>query len=402
MTSGVRRSPTPRSQPCPASAISAIGSAERRDPQVAGRRGRATSPSPPSAIERRRRRAATAAASATPDRQRQPQRLRGERAGLGVPRPRRAGAHARGRAVGEEDAQRDDAPSRTRRGQRERRELRRAEVADDRRVGEQVERLGGERSERGEREAQDLAVVGGAAHRAPLYDPAMAAGRSCSSPPLVLAACGERRQAAGRGVRALAARSSSARCARAPGAGALCRRDAAVGVRGRRAQRRRPAGRGLRPHARGRRPRRRARSAAMPPRRCGSATSSAPTRRGAARTAGIHAELERRIERAGAPLVEGAPRLLAALRRGPARGRGRRMRLRLYHAPRRRPRRLPRGGHRARPRAAALGAAQPPRVRAGRRAPRPTATGSCSPTCRCTATPRTARAIPTRSTGWPR
>jgi hypothetical protein len=40
------------------------------------------------------------------------------------------------------------------------------------------------------------------------------------------------------------------------------------------------------------------------------------TRRGAAHTAGIHAELERRIERAGAPLVEGAPRLLAALRRG--------------------------------------------------------------------------------------
>jgi len=40
------------------------------------------------------------------------------------------------------------------------------------------------------------------------------------------------------------------------------------------------------------------------------------TRRGASRTAGIHAELERRIERAGAPLVEGAPRLLAALRRG--------------------------------------------------------------------------------------
>ena len=51
-----------------------------------------------------------------------------------------------------------------RRGERERGELRRAEVADDRGVDEQVERLGRQRAERGEREAQDLAVVGRAAH----------------------------------------------------------------------------------------------------------------------------------------------------------------------------------------------------------------------------------------------
>ena len=35
-----------------------------------------------------------------------------------------------------------------------------AEVADDRGVGEDVERLGHQRAERREREAQDLAVVG--------------------------------------------------------------------------------------------------------------------------------------------------------------------------------------------------------------------------------------------------
>jgi hypothetical protein len=35
----------------------------------------------------------------------------------------------------------------------------RAEVADDRRVGEQVQRLGGKRAERGQRKAQDLAIM---------------------------------------------------------------------------------------------------------------------------------------------------------------------------------------------------------------------------------------------------
>ena len=39
-------------------------------------------------------------------------------------------------------------------------ELGRAEVADDRRVDEHVERLGGQRAERGHGEVEDLAVVG--------------------------------------------------------------------------------------------------------------------------------------------------------------------------------------------------------------------------------------------------
>jgi hypothetical protein len=72
--------------------------------------------------------------------------------------------HARGRAVGQEDAQRDEVREHGR-GERERSELRRAEVADDRRVDQQVQRLGGERAERGEGEVEDLAVVRGAAQQ---------------------------------------------------------------------------------------------------------------------------------------------------------------------------------------------------------------------------------------------
>jgi hypothetical protein len=40
-------------------------------------------------------------------------------------------------------------------------------VADDRGVGEQVERLGRQRAQRGQREGDDLAVVGAAAHDGP-------------------------------------------------------------------------------------------------------------------------------------------------------------------------------------------------------------------------------------------
>jgi hypothetical protein len=40
-------------------------------------------------------------------------------------------------------------------------------MPDDRRVGEQVQRLGRERAEGGQREPQDLAVVGGAAQQGP-------------------------------------------------------------------------------------------------------------------------------------------------------------------------------------------------------------------------------------------
>jgi hypothetical protein len=58
--------------------------------------------------------------------------------------------HLRGGAVGEEVEDRDRARGQ-RSGDRERAELRRAEVPDDRRVDQDVERLCGERPERGQR-----------------------------------------------------------------------------------------------------------------------------------------------------------------------------------------------------------------------------------------------------------
>jgi hypothetical protein len=64
----------------------------------------------------------------------------------------------RGRRIGQEVAQRNHRGEQRRR-QRERGELNRADVTDDRRVGEQVQRFCGERPERGQGKAQDLAVV---------------------------------------------------------------------------------------------------------------------------------------------------------------------------------------------------------------------------------------------------
>ena len=52
-----------------------------------------------------------------------------------------------------------NAPERTRAGEPERRDLRPAQVADDRRIREHVQRLGGERAERRQRQTQDLSVV---------------------------------------------------------------------------------------------------------------------------------------------------------------------------------------------------------------------------------------------------
>jgi len=74
--------------------------------------------------------------------------------------------HVGGGRVRQEVAQRDDGRQQ-RSGQRQRGELRGAEMSDDRRVGEQVERLGGERAERRQREAQNFAVVGRAAQQEP-------------------------------------------------------------------------------------------------------------------------------------------------------------------------------------------------------------------------------------------
>ena len=93
-----------------------------------------------------------------PEREREPERLRAE-AVRRLPRAcaDRAG-HLRGRAVREEVEHREGAAQQEP-GGAERRELRGAEVADDRRVDEDEGRLCGERPEREDGEAKDLAVV---------------------------------------------------------------------------------------------------------------------------------------------------------------------------------------------------------------------------------------------------
>jgi hypothetical protein len=110
------------------------------------------------------------------DREAEPQRLGRERARAlllpGAVQPR----DLRGRPVGEEDAEAEDRREQ-RRGERQRRQLRRAEVPDDRGVRQRWQRLGRERAESGDREAQDLAVELRAQHRADSTIPA------CPVPP---------------------------------------------------------------------------------------------------------------------------------------------------------------------------------------------------------------------------
>src|SRR4051794_21087763 len=83
----------------------------------------------------------------------------------------------RRRPVGQEVAQRDER-RKDRRSQRQRGQLDRPQVPDDRRVDQQVERLCGQRSERREGQPEDLAVVPGTEPCQPsegriraLYDP---------------------------------------------------------------------------------------------------------------------------------------------------------------------------------------------------------------------------------------
>ena len=224
--------------------------------------------------------------------------------------------HARGRPVGQEDAQRDEVRQH-RRGQRQRRELRRAEVADDRGVDQQVQRLGRERPEGGQREAQDLAVVGGAAHAGPLYDPAMVRVLAL----LAAASLGGLRRGSGdaarRGVRE---RPGAIERALRPRArpGDACPGHAAVGVR----LATRAATPTCRPRARSSRarpttsPRRRASAATRKP-RCGLGYLVGAARRGAKRTAGHprRAAAPRRALGARCSTAR-APRVAAALARG--------------------------------------------------------------------------------------
>ena len=123
-------------------------------------------------------------------------------------------------------------------------------------------------------------------------------------------------------------------------------------------------------------------------------------RRGARHTTGIHVELVRRLEQT--PGVDGPPaRPPRRVRPRPRRRRAARMKLRLYHHP---------DGARVAYREVGTGPPLGLLHSAGlsHREWEPlvdqlarTASASCCPTCRCTGTPRTARAIPTRPTGWP-
>ena len=257
-----------------------------------------------------------------------------------------------------------------RRGERQRRELRRAEVADDRGVDEQVQRLGGERAEGGQREAQDLAVVGGAAHPRPLYDPPHGPGPRAARRRVAGGLRRERATPLDERVHEPPARHRARAAPARRGPVTLPVGHAAVAVRA-------PT-RAATPTCRPRAPSSRARPTTSPPRpRRGDADAAlrlgylvGAARRGAQRTAGIHAELQRHIERSAAVLDGAGARIAARAGARAARRGGDRMKLRLYHHPDGARVAYREAGTGPRPRAPALGAAQPPRVRAGRRAPR--------------------------------
>ena len=94
------------------------------------------------------------------DPERSPERLGREPRGLLVPTRARGARDDGGRAVGEEVEDREGAGEH-RPGETECGDLRPAQVADDCRVGEHVQRLGRERAEGRQRQADDLAVVRG-------------------------------------------------------------------------------------------------------------------------------------------------------------------------------------------------------------------------------------------------
>ena len=254
--------------------------------------------------------------------------------------------------------------------------------------------------QRREREPQDLAVVGRAAH----------AGHSTIRPwsgllALLAAAVAARpavatSAAARRGVHGLGRR-DRARAGRAPRPVALptgrgCRSAWPTRAATPTCRRRRVA------HARGRAPLRAAqrpatREAAL---RLGYLVGAA--RRGAQRTAGHRRRAARRIERAAAGArrtpARASPRALARGQRAGGRG----MKLRLYHHPDGARVAYREAGTRPRPRARALARCSATASSSRSSSTWATASASCCPTCRCTATARTARATPTRWTGWPR
>ena len=237
-----------------------------------------------------------------PDRGGQPQRLRGQLAGAGgVARAVQARDLGR-RPVREKEAQRDERREH-RGGDRERRELDRPEVPDDRRVDEQVQRLGRERAERGDRKTADLAIVGRSQHAAdstirPWVRSATrrssARARSPCSLAAPLAGCTKEPDPV---PTACFAEPGAARRGAAPGArgGRAAGRHAPVALRQHRAHRRRPAVARHLARARRRPP---ARAGGHGPRRCACSSATSAARCGPARAAppsGIADQLARRV-----------------------------------------------------------------------------------------------------------
>ena len=225
----------------------------------------------------------------------------------------------RGRPVGQEDAQPGERREH-RRGERERGELRRAEVPDDGGVDEEIQRLGRERPEGGGRKAQDLPVQRAAAHRgeytmrrctaggccwaAPAWrcSAHAAPGTRCSPPPAPIAPRSSARSHAAPDAVTLADGTSLSSCMRGAATPALLQDLGVTFTRGRRE----PGGEG------GRRPGRGA-AARLPHRRRAARRSSG--------SSGTSAELTHRLERTG---VGGRRPGVGRRARARACGRGRR------------------------------------------------------------------------------
>src|SRR3954451_3277679 len=139
--------------------------AHRRDPEV----GEREVAGPAVAAEAREERLGDDLAADEqnePDAEGGPERLRGDPGGFVLSARPRCACHDRRRPIREKVEDREG-PREHGAGQPERCDLRPTEVTDDRRVGEDVERLRRERAERRQRQTDDLAIVGGTkTHRA--------------------------------------------------------------------------------------------------------------------------------------------------------------------------------------------------------------------------------------------
>jgi hypothetical protein len=158
ITRGVRRSDTPRREALARQGYQRERQAERPDAEIED--GEVAGPPLSShQVHERHRQADQQGGEHDADPAREPQRLRSQAPRLLVLGGAGQARHLRGGAVGEEVEERERADDQ-RAGDGERGQLLGAKVSDHGGVGEQVERLGRERSEGGQGEPEDLPVVG--------------------------------------------------------------------------------------------------------------------------------------------------------------------------------------------------------------------------------------------------